>query len=266
MMMSNAAPGRVIRILEDAPKLCEIVAEEFTRVAETVQRDQGVFRVALAGGSTPVALYHRLTDPVLAGRVDWRKVEVCFGDERCVPPTSTRSNFHMAKETLLDHLPIPEAGIHRIKGELNPHQAAREYQADLAALFHTSRTPQFDLILLGMGANGHVASLFPGSAALREVGCPTTAQYVETEREWRVTLTRPVLNIARRIWVLVSGVAKSAALREVLQGNWEPEVLPAQYLFDTEGEQTWWCDKDAAGLLEPDSDSSKHRLPLARLT
>ena len=151
---------------------------------------RGRFTIALSGGSTPRPIYARLAAADHAERIDWGKVHVFFSDERCVPPDDAASNYRMAREALLDHVPLPPANIHRMRGEEDPALAALAYEQDLQGLFRTSAAPAFDLICLGMGDDGHTASLFPGTAALRERERWVVAQYVAVARAWRVTFTR----------------------------------------------------------------------------
>ncbi|HEX7380547.1 MAG TPA: 6-phosphogluconolactonase [Nevskiaceae bacterium] len=225
----------------------------FLEVARSAIRARGRFCVALAGGETPRPLYQRLA-AAEPDAVDWAKVEICFGDERCVPPEHARSNYGMVRAALLPEL--PPARIHRVRGEEQPQRAARLYASELAVLFAHQRPPRFDLILLGLGGDGHTASLFPGTAALRERRRAVVAQYVEVQREWRVTLTLPVIDAARAVWVLAVGAGKAAIVRRVLAGARQPEVLPMQAVAPEVGVD-WWLDAAAAADLpagfSPDS-------------
>ena len=160
---------------------------------------RGRFTIALSGGSTPRPIYARLAAADHAERIDWGKVHVFFSDERCVPPDDAASNYRMAREALLDHVPLPSANVHRMRGEEDPALAALAYEQDLQRLFRTSAAPAFDLICLGMGDDGHTASLFPGTAALRERERWVVAQYVAVARAWRVTLTAALINAARHV-------------------------------------------------------------------
>jgi len=200
--------------------------------------------VALSGGSTPRATYTLLASDEFAARVDWPRVHVLWGDERCVPPDHPESNYRMARETLLDKIPIPAENVYRIRGELPPDQAATAYQAELEAILGT--IGRFDLILLGMGEDGHTASLFPGTAAIHEQTRWVVAHYVDKLSAWRVTLTPVVINAAARVTFLVSGAGKAERLREVLDGPHQPDVLPAQIVRPTGGRLLWLADAAAA--------------------
>ena len=215
--------------------------------------ERGRFTVALAGGGTPRPIYARLAASDYAGRIDWLRVHIFFGDERCVPPDDPRSNYRMAREALLDYLPLPPANIHRILGEDDPALAALAYEQDLQRSFRTSSAPSFDLICLGMGDNGHTASLFPGTAALREQVRWVVPQYVEVMQTWRVTFTAPLINAARHVIFLVEGAAKAEMLWRVLEGPYQPDVLPAQLIQPVTGQLDWLVDTAAAARIQPAS-------------
>lgn len=204
--------------------------------------------VALSGGSTPSALYSLLATLLFSGWVRWPGVHVFWGDERCVPPDHLDSNYRMARETLLDHVPIPAQNIHRIKGELPPEEAAAGYR-DVLRDFFDSEIPRFDLVLLGMGGDGHIASLFPKTAALHEDKLPVVANYVEKLDSWRITLTPPAINAAANIAFMVAGAGKAERLDQVLNGTQQPDILPAQLVNPTNGELLWFVDK--AAMLSP---------------
>jgi 6-phosphogluconolactonase len=225
-------------------------AAEFSRRAREAVESHGRFCVALAGGTTPRSIYARLADrqsPYRA-QIHWARTWVLFGDERQVAPDHEESNFRMATETLLRHVPVPEEQVHRIRGE-NPdsQRAAEEYEEILRDVFRlgAGERPRFDLVLLGLGADGHTASLFPGSKALRE-----TARLVsEVTRDPgpdRITLTLPVLNNAAAVLFLVSGTSKAEAARQVLGGSSD---LPAAQVRPDRGDLLWLLDGDAAAAL-----------------
>jgi 6-phosphogluconolactonase len=249
------APKPEIRILEDAETLSWEAAEEFTRQAGEAARSRGAFTVALAGGSTPKALYALLaaeTGSPFRARVPWERTHVFWGDERHVPPDHPDSNFRMAHEALLSRVPVPAPYVHRIQAE-NPDagKAAAEYAADLRQFFRPAagQFPRFDLILLGLGPDGHTASLFPGTAAVRESKALVAAPWVEKLRARRITLTPPVLNSAACVIFLVSGAEKAEALRQVLQGDYQPDRFPAQVVHPASGRVLWLVDRAAARLL-----------------
>jgi len=216
--------------------LAEAGAALFARCAHEAIRARGRFSVALAGGSTPRPLYARLAHPPYPSDVDWGRVHVFFGDERCVPPGHPHSNYRMAAAAMLDVLSLPPENIHRIRGEAPPQQAAAEYEAALRAFFGAQ--PRFDLVLLGLGMDGHTASLFPGSAALEEQERWAAASYAPAQHAWRVTLTYPALNAARTAAFLVSGEAKRPILEAVLRGGGETRY-PAQGIRPEAGELLW---------------------------
>ena len=213
-------------------------------VASIAARDR--FTIALSGGGTPRPIYARLAVADHAGRIDWTKVHVFFSDERCVPPGDSRSNYRMAREALLDHVPLPDGNIHRIRGEDDPAQAALACEQDLQSVFRTSSVPVFDLVCLGLGDDGHTASLFPGTAALREHMRWVVPQYVEVMLSWRATFTTALINASRHVAFLVEGAGKSETLRRVLEGPFQPDVLPAQLIQPISGELHWLVDAAAA--------------------
>lgn len=239
--------GRVApetEVCADGGALSRAAAERLVRDARDSVGRRGRFTIALAGGSTPRALYELLAGEY-RGRIDWARTEVFFGDERGVPPDDAASNYAMARDALLGRVPV--ARVHRIRGERPPDEAAREYGAELRRAFPEDGAPTFDVALLGVGGDGHTASLFPGSAALEEraawaVAVPapaTSAPHVE-----RVSLTLPVLNRARAVYVLASGAEKRDVVRRILAG--EAPELPASRVRGEE-RTVWLLDRDAAG-------------------
>ena len=230
-----------LRVYPDVESLARAVAEHFVSLAEKAIAAQGQFNVALSGGSTPRATYALLADGELAAKVNWPRVHVFWGDERCVPPDHPDSNYRMARETLLDQVPILPRNIHFMRGELPPQRAAAAYQAELEAILGPGG--RLDLILLGIGTDGHTASLFPGNTALEEREQSVVAVYVERLDSWRVTLTLPTINAARQATFLVSGPAKAKTLARIHAG----ERLPAALVHPSPGRLTWMVDRDAAG-------------------
>ncbi len=200
----------------------------------------------LSGGGTPKLLYELLATEPYRDRLNWSKVEIYFGDERCVPPDDPQSNYLMAHAAMLSKLPIPEPNIHRMRGELPPEQAAVEYGQLLKAKFHDGGP---DLVLLGMGDDGHTASLFPGTAALAETHHRVMANHVPQMDTWRLTMTYPFLNRASAVLVLVEGQKKAARLHEVLEGPRDPKRLPIQGIHPA-GKLTWLVDVAAAGMMD----------------
>jgi 6-phosphogluconolactonase len=235
-----------IEVLDDAAQVARATAERFVAAAAKA-RDR--FFVALAGGSTPRATYALLAAAPFRDQVNWCRVEFYFGDERCVPPDHHDSNFKMAQDTLLSKLPITAEQVHRVQGELPPMEAADAYAAELRPL---SVPPRFDLILLGMGPDGHTASLFPGTTALQETRAFVTAVYVPKLDVWRVTLTAPVLSAAHEVIVTAVGAEKADALKLALEGpppgsNSEP--VPIRLVQPRS--LTFLVDRAAAAKLSP---------------
>jgi 6-phosphogluconolactonase len=211
--------------------------------------ERGRFIIALSGGGTPKPIYARLASPDYRDRIAWEKVHIFFGDERCVPPGDVRSNYRMVREAWLDHSTIPAANIHRIHAENEPALEALRYEQDIAGRFRSARLPAFDLILLGMGENGHTASLFPGTAVLRETARWVVAQYVEVMTAWRVTFTAPLINAARHVAFLAEGAGKAQMLWNVLEGPYQPDVWPSQLIQPVSGELHWLVDAAAAAKI-----------------
>ena len=225
-------------------------ADEIALDAARAVAERGRFAWALAGGSTPRALYQLLASDPYRARLPWNAIHFFWGDERHVPPDHPDSNFRMAREAMLDAVPVPAENIHRVPAEEpDAQRAAAEYEATLRAFFQVAagEWPRFDLMLLGLGKEGHTASLFPGSALSRiaERERLVAAPWVEAQQTFRITLTPPVLNHARRAMFLVSGDEKAEALHAVLEGAREPEVYPAQIV---EGNVLWLVDRAAARL------------------
>ncbi len=239
-----------IRVLPDPAALADTAARQVVELAQQAIDTRGAFSVALSGGSTPRDLHRRLASPPLVQQVDWAHVHIFFGDERCVPPEDPQSNYHMAEETLLSHVPIPAAHVHRMRGELPPEEAAADYERQLKDYFK-DEPPRLDLILLGMGDNGHTASLFPGLSAVHEQQRWVVAENVAEVGMWRLSLTPVVLNLAREAMFLVAGEAKASMLRQVLEGPYAPAERPAQIVRPTPGEVIWLVDAAAAEELSP---------------
>jgi 6-phosphogluconolactonase len=239
-----------ITVFPDTESFIAGAADFIAGLAGQAVAERGRFSIALAGGNTPRPVYERLATAHYAERIDWPWVQVFFGDERCVPPEDGRSNYRMAREALFDHVPLPPGNIHRIHGEDHPRQAALLYELELQAVFRTTAPPELDLVLLGIGDNGHTASLFPGTAGLRETQRWVVPQYVEVTQSWRVTLTLPVINAARHVAFLVQGEAKAEVLWCVFEGRYEPDVLPAQLVQPARGQLTCLLDAAAAARLK----------------
>ena len=255
--MSNGMATRgEVEVLPTAGALAGAAAERVVTAAARAIEADGRFVIALSGGSTPRATFQLLAREPAVSRIQWSHVHVVWGDERCVPPTNAESNYRMARETLLDHVPVPAANIHRILGEDDPAAAAASYERELRGLL---RTPEgmpsresgrrIDLALQGLGDNGHTASIFPHSRAIDEHMRWVMAEHVDATPPWRVTLTAPVLNAAASVVFIVSGAGKAAVLKDVIDGPMRPRDLPAQLIAPVAGELHWLVDAAAAAEL-----------------
>lgn len=239
-----------IKFYESGEDLALAAAQYVVHVGQRAIDSSGRFSIALAGGSTPRSLYQLLTSEMFKIRLAWEKVHVFWGDERPVPPEHPDSNFRMAQETLLSGVSISAGNIHRMKGELPPQDAAREYENELRRFFSEHPWPQLDLVLLGMGDDGHTASLFPNTAALQEKERWVTANPVEKLSTIRITLTVPAINAARHVLFLVQGENKAEPLKAVIEGSHQPENFPSQFIQPAQGTLVWMVDKAAGAQLE----------------
>jgi 6-phosphogluconolactonase len=248
-------------VTPNASALARRAAEFFVVEAEKAVAARGVARIAISGGSTPKAAFAALGErgEEWRERMPWEKLDLFWVDERCVPPDNSESNYRMTREALLDHVPLKPEQIHRMKGELEPDDAATEYEAELKKSFSLqgAEIPRFDLVQLGIGPDGHTASLFPHTEALNETKRLVTANYVEKLDMWRVTLTRPTINQARQVFFLISGADKAMILNEVLQGPRDKERLPSQFITPVDGILTLLLDQAAASFLPaPDAQGN----------
>ena len=239
-----------ILICADAGELALESARRFAELAEVFTGDTGRFTVALSGGSTPKAMFQILAENPFAGALPWRSIYFFWGDERCVPPDHADSNYRMASETLLSKVPIPTENIFRIPAEDDDHQRAAASYSETLQKFFGEEWPRFDLVFLGMGADGHTASLFPGTAALHVNDHIAVANYVDKFQSWRITLTADAINKARNIIFLVAGQDKAPALKEVNEGPPNPELYPSQLIEPYYGTLLWMIDEEAASLLK----------------
>jgi 6-phosphogluconolactonase len=240
-------------IVDDIDELSHTIAAEILRLATERSQSAKPFTIALSGGSTPKNLHALMAgDPEIKDRLPWQTIHLFWGDERHVPPEDPQSNYRMARETLIDRTPLPPENIHRMKGELpEAVRAAEEYEQELKKYFNhkSGELPQFDCVLLGMGPDGHTASLFPGTGALHVKNRLVVANWVAKFQSFRITLTAPVVNNANLIIFMVSGEQKADALKEVLEGKYRPELYPAQLIHPTHGRLLWVVDQAAAGAL-----------------
>jgi 6-phosphogluconolactonase len=237
-------------IYSDAEQLAAAAAELFVSLSTSAIEARGRFCVALSGGSTPHRVYELLATEKFRRRIDWKGVELFWGDERYVPADDGGSNYHMAVEALLRHIPVAAVNIHRVRTEISPPTAAASaYELEVRQSFQFfSSIPRFDLIFLGLGTNGHTASLFPYSPALEDRSRLVVADFVTEVNMWRVTMTVPMLNRGRTVAFLVQGGQKAEVLRDVLLGPRDPQRLPAQ-LISPEGRLLWMLDEAAASLV-----------------
>ena len=252
--IGSAAAGTVYDIVQDDKrKAIEIVvadkaaARDFVFRAEAAINERGRFAVALAGGSTPKGTYEALARDY-ADKLDWSKVHVFFGDERTVPPDHEDSNYRMARETLLSRIRV--GSVHRLRCELPSEEAAATYERELREFYGTSEEPpSFDLILLGLGEDGHTASLFPETPALDVTDRWVVANPVLKLETARLTLTIPIINAAKAVTFLVAGEDKAPVLKEILEGDADPHECPAKFIRPEDGDLTWMADRAASSLV-----------------
>lgn len=242
---------REIVVLPDLDAVSQEAARRFVAIANDAVAQTSRCTVALAGGSTPERLYRLLASDAYREAVPWASLYIFFGDERCVPPDDHESNYRMAREAMLDAVPVLPEQVFRMEGERDPQSAAMTYDARLGDIFGLTpgRVPHFDLILLGMGPDGHTASLFPQTDGLQVVERLATANYVPKFDSWRLTLTYPVLDAAAHVIFLVGGAEKADAVQHVIEGPFDPATYPAQGVRTPEGTVTFLFDKAAAGNL-----------------
>jgi 6-phosphogluconolactonase len=243
-----------VSIFDEAEEVAHAAAVRFVEAARDAIQAEGRFSVALSGGSTPRRVYQLLASDEFRERVDWTKTHIFFGDERCVPPDDADSNYRMADEALLARVPVPARNVHRIMGEGDAVANSRLYEDELQTFFAGMRWPRFSLVLLGMGDDGHTASLFPGSQALAEQRAWVVANWVEKLNAYRITLTVPAINGAARIVFIVTGAGKAERLRMVLRGvesdsDLQHESLPSQLIRPAAGMLEWLVDREAAARL-----------------
>jgi len=236
-----------VRILDDAAGVAEALADVFVQKARDAIAARGRFAVALAGGNTPKAAYALLANPPRGSQVDWQRVFVYFGDERCVPPGDDQSNYKMASDSLLSHVPIPTAQVFRMHGEDDPQLAARDYANELRETL--GDPPRFDLVMLGMGPDAHTASLFPGTDPYTDDEQLVRAQYVQKASMNRLTLTPAAINAARCVVIATEGPSKTEALSAVFLSPDDPTQRPIQAIAPRDGKLLWLVDRAAAGSL-----------------
>jgi len=260
---------QVSYVVEPNPSaLAYRAALHLVELAEEAVAARGRVRIAISGGSTPKATFELLADSALpfVNRMPWQQLELFWVDERTVPPDNAESNYRMTREALLDYVGLRPDQIHRIQGELEPEVAAAEYEFDLRKTFRLegAEAPRFDIITLGMGDDGHTASLFPHTEAIHEMGRLVVANSVPQKDTWRVTLTWPVINHAREVFFLIAGKDKAEPLKEVFLGPKDVEHLPSQLIWPASGILTLILDQAAAALLPPVGADGKGHLERTR--
>jgi 6-phosphogluconolactonase len=237
----------------DPAALARRAAQYFVEMTGEAVAAHGRARIAISGGSTPKAAFELLADPAQPwrNRMPWQALDLYWVDERSVPPGHPDSNYRMTREALLDHVPLRPGQIHRIEGDLEPAVAAARYESELRNSFRLEGAgiPRFDLVALGLGADGHTASLFPHTEALNEMSSLVAANFVPRMDAWRITLTWPVINHARSVFFLVSGEDKASIVQQVLTGPRDPDRLPSQLIWPSSGILTFILDMAAAALL-----------------
>ncbi len=241
-------PGVQVRVFQDQEELSRAAAEFFKTLAKETIAAHGRFTAALSGGSTPQRFYSLLGSPSYRDTIDWSRMHVFWADERCVPQDRPESNYKLAHDTFLSSVPLPAENIHRIQGEGEPADAAQAYEDELRSFVRGPGVMIFDLIILGAGNDGHTASLFPGSTALRERVRLAVPVFLERSKINRITLTLPVLNQAAHVLFLVSGRTKADIVWDILEGG-DTRHYPAGQVRPVNGEVTWFIDRQAAAKL-----------------
>ncbi len=235
-------------------------AQLFTDAAVNAVQHRGTARIAISGGNTPETVFELLANPAhpFVTQVPWDKLDLYWVDERCVPPDHAESNYWMTREAMLSKVPLAAERIHRMEGELDPHVAAARYESTIRNTFKLegAETPTFDLVLLGMGDDGHTASLFPHTEALDNITDIVIANHVLQKETWRVTLTFPVINQGRQVAFLIEGAGKAQVLHDVFTGPYQPEVFPSQLIRPASGQLTLLLDAAAASKLPVPSGAS----------
>src|SRR5216684_7038275 len=247
------------RVLPTPAATARAAARFFLDVALKAATDRGIARVAISGGMTPKSMFELLADPAEAflKQVPWDRIELYWVDERCVPPDDAESNYRMTREALLSKVPLPAERAHRMEGELDPEVAAARYESVIRNTFRLegAETPTFDLILLGMGDDGHTASLFPHTDALNEMSHIVVPNHVPQKDAWRITLTWPVINQGREVAFLIEGEEKAQVLNDVFLGPYKPETYPSQIIRPASGRLTLLLNQTVATKLPAPKDS-----------
>jgi len=248
------------RVYSTPAEVAAAAAQLFTSSVIAAANARGIARVAISGGTTPKAMFALLADPSqpFVKQVPWDKLDLYWVDERCVGPEDADSNYRMTREALLSKVPLPAERIHRMEGELEPEEGAARYEAAIRNGFRLegAETPTFDLVLLGMGDDGHTASLFPHTEALNDMTHIVVANHVPQKDTWRITLTWPVINQGREVAFLIEGTNKAQVLHDVMLGPYQPETYPSQIIRPANGKLTLLLDKAAASKLPAPADGA----------
>jgi 6-phosphogluconolactonase len=256
------------RIYDGPDALSRAAAEHFLEASRSAVTARGNARIAISGGSTPKRTFQLLANPAepFLSAMPWGEIELYWVDERCVPPDNAESNYRMTREAMLDKVPLKKEKVFRIEGELEPEQAAARYESVIRGQFRLegAEAPRFDVLALGMGDDGHTASLFPHTEGLHELSRIAIANHVLQKNTWRVTLTWPVIVEAQDIFFLIGGKDKAEPLREVFLGKYDPETYPSQLIQPKSGKLLLLLDKDAAALLPPADSQGVGRLEIER--
>jgi 6-phosphogluconolactonase len=247
------------RVLPTPAATARAAAQLFLDAVAKAAAARGVARIAISGGTTPKSMFALLADPAepFVKQVPWDRIDLYWVDERCVPPDNAESNYRMTKEALLSKVPLPAERVHRIEGELDPEVAAARYESTIRNSFKLegAETPTFDLILLGMGDDGHTASLFPHTEALNEMSHIVVPNHVPQKDTWRITLTWPVINQGSEVAFLIEGAGKAQVLHDVFLGPYQPDTYPSQIIRPASGRLTLLLDAAAAAKLPAPADS-----------
>jgi 6-phosphogluconolactonase len=247
------------RVLPTPLATAQAGAQLFLDAAVKAATSRGAARIAISGGTTPKVMFALLADPAgpFLKQVPWDKIDLFWVDERCVPPDNAESNYRMTNEAMLSKVPLPADRVHRMEGELDPEVAAARYESTIRNTFKLegAETPTFDLVLLGMGDDGHTASLFPHTDALNEMSHIVVPNHVPQKDTWRITLTWPVINQGREVVFLIEGAGKAQVLHDVFLGPYQPDTYPSQIIRPSSGQLTLLLDRAAAAKLPPPADS-----------
>jgi len=256
------------RVYDGPDALARAAAEHFLEQSQKIVVAKGKVRIAVSGGSTPKRTFELLANPKekFLQAMPWGQIELFFVDERTVPPTDKDSNYRMTREAMLNSVPLKSEQVFRIEGELSPEEAAAHYESTIRNQFKLegAEVPRFDVLALGMGDDGHTASIFPHTAAIHELGRIAYANQVPQKDTWRVTLTWPVIIESGDVFFLIGGKDKADPLHRVLQGPYDPETLPSQLIQPKNGKLLFLLDKDAASLLPPTDGNGVGKLEIAR--